>query len=107
MEEFNGTLFPDTHLHINTIYPDSTVAAICCVGMEEVDAPYMSVSRRHFDNVLINVLNLLDGPEVLRQLDVVIFERPLQLISSAYKLRNIAALQLEDFSAWDFTTEIY
>lgn len=47
--------------------------------LEVVDAPCLSVFRRHLDNALNNSLYLLISSGVVRQLDSTIFVGPLQL----------------------------
>jgi len=43
---------------------------------EVVDAPSLSVFKRHLDNVLGNMLKLLVSPEVVRDLDWMIVVGP-------------------------------
>ena len=44
------------------------------LSREVVDALHLWVFKRHLYNVLINVLQLLVSPEVIRKLDSLIFE---------------------------------
>ena len=46
---------------------------------EVVAAPCLSVFKRHLGNALINMLELLASPELVRQLDSMIFLGPFQL----------------------------
>jgi len=48
-------------------------------GTEGVDAPGLSVSQRHLDSALSNVLELLVSPKVLGQVNRMVVVSPFQL----------------------------
>lgn len=56
---------------------------------EVISAPCLSMFNRHFDNAIINVLELLVSPEGIRQLDEMIFVGPFQLNYSILFYREI------------------
>lgn len=77
-----------TKLHQGSFRPDMkknlfTVTVVKhCNGLpcEEGDAQRLSVFQKHLNNVLSKILEFLSSPEVVRQLDSMIFVGPIPVI---------------------------
>ena len=85
----------------NHFFPKRVVKHWHRLPREVVNAPSLSVFKRHLDNALNNALKLLVSPELVRQLDWMITVGPFQLRYSVLpcsvdgRLQNDSSLNLD------------